>query len=100
MNDIASIALSGIAAGFVRIGSAAHNVANLTTEDFHPLRTRQQTVAGGGTRAFAERSPVAAEVDLAAEIVEQMRGEHQALAAMRVLDADARTKGALLDLAA
>jgi len=98
--DTAHIALSGIQAGFARLGASAHDVANLVTEDFHPLRTRQVSLQGGGTRAFVERSPTPEEVDLAAEWVEQIRASHQILASLRVLETDASMRGVLLDMMA
>lgn len=98
MNSTASIALSGIAAAGVRMGVSAHNVANLTTEDFHPLRSYQESVAGGGTRVQVERSPTAETVDLAGEIVNQMTASLQARASMQVLKTDMGLIGSLLDL--
>ena len=95
--DVAHIALSGIQAGFVRLGASAHDVANLVTEDFRP-RTHQVAVEGGGTRAFVERQPTPEQVDLAAEWVDQMRASHQILASLRVLSVDAHLRGVLLDV--
>ena len=98
--DTAHIAVSGIHAAGVRLRNSAHNLANATTDEFHPLRTTQATEEGGGVRAETIRSEAPAEVSFASELVEQMRAEHQAMASLRVLATDARMRGALLDLKA
>ncbi|MFQ5698141.1 MAG: flagellar basal body rod protein [Myxococcota bacterium] len=98
MNSTASIALSGISAAEVRLGASAHNVANLLTKDFRPLRSHQTAVAQGGTRAQVEQAPAPETVDLAGELVNQMTASLQARASMRVLGTDLGLIGSLLDL--
>jgi len=98
--DTANIAVSGIQAGLVRLANAAHNVANLTTPDFQPLRTHQASIAGGGTRALSQRESRPAELDLAFELVESLRAAHATRASLRVLGIEAELSGSLVDLVA
>ena len=95
--DVASIAQSGIRSAELRLAASAHNVANLNTEDFHPLVARQVSAAPG-SRVSIERSATAAPVDLLHEMVEQLRAAHQFRASLRVLGISASTHGALIDL--
>ena len=46
---IASIALSGLNASQARLNTAAHNIANSQTEDFHRQRVQQTALPQGGT---------------------------------------------------
>ena len=93
-----SAALSGIQAASTRQAASAHNVANLTSDEFRPLRVTQAERAGGGTRARVQRTPQPEEVDLARESVEQIRARVQLEASVGVIRAEAETKGSLVDL--
>lgn len=100
MMDPLTIAASGIRSAEVRLAASAHNVANFNTPDFRPLRVKQASVAGGGSVAHACQEPVAREVDLAREFVEQARAGHQFTASLRVLSASLETRGLLVDMLA
>ena len=98
--DPLSTALSGIRSAELRLGASAHNVANLNTPDFRPLRTLQSSVAGGGSTAHVVQEPDPQEVDLVREFVEQFRAAHQFGAALHVLRTTAETRGLLVDMLA
>ena len=97
--QIPAIAQSGMRSASLRLAASAHNVANLATEDFHPLIPRQLS-ASPGSRVTIERSPVPRRVDLLGETVEQLRAAHQFKASLRVLGVSRDTHGALIDLLA
>ena len=92
--DATSIALSGIRAGETRLAGASHNLANLLTEDFHPVRTEQEEVAEGGTRATQRRATEPEDVSIA----EQTRASLQVEASVRALDTALGTLGSVLDI--
>ncbi len=93
-----SASLSGISAGSARIHAAAHNVANLLTENFRPLRVTQYAVGSGGTRVEVEQAATARPVEYAEEALQLMLGSVQARASMRVLETDLDLLGGLLDI--
>ena len=96
--DATSIALSGIAAGEKRLQGTSHNLANLLTEDFQPVRTVQEEVAEGGSRATLERASEPESVDIARELVEQTLAALQVKASTRALDTALDNLGTLLDI--
>jgi hypothetical protein len=96
--DAITAALSGLRAAGARLRSSAHNVANLLTEDFHPERVVQSAEPQGGVSVRVERFPEPAEVDLAAELVEQQRASLAGRASLRVLDTQLGLLGCVLDL--
>ncbi len=98
--DPLTIAASGMRSAEVRFAASAHNVANLNTPDFRPLRVEQASVAGGGSVAHARQEPVPRQVDLVREFVEQARAGHQYLASLRALSVSLETRGTLVDMLA
>ncbi len=96
--DSQSIALSGIEAAKRQIGASSHNVANMLTEDFRPLRTQLSERADGGVQASVVRAEEPAPVDLAREIVDMEVASLQAKASARVLETGLGLLGSLLDL--
>jgi flagellar basal-body rod protein FlgC len=96
--DAVGTALSGLASSQARLFASAHNVANLNTESFRPLRALQSTLRGGGAEASLERSPAAREVSLAHETVERIRAGHQFVGSLRVLETALQMRGSLVDL--
>ena len=96
--DATSAAISGLRAAGVRLGTSAHNVANLLTEDFRSERVIQSDEPTRGVSARVERAPVPAEVDLASEFVDQDLAALQGRASLRVLDVQLDLLGSLLDL--
>ena len=93
-----SSALSGIQAAKRQISASSHNVANLLTERFRPLRASQSDVAEGGVRASVEQSEQVAPVDVAREIVMTDLATVQAKASARVVETELELLGSLLDL--
>ena len=98
--DPLAIAASGIRSAELRLAASAHNVANLGTPSFRPLRADQVSVAGGGSAARVQQEPTPREVDFAREVVEQMRASFQLNASLRVYATVSETRGHLLDLLA
>jgi len=98
--DALSIASSGMHSAGLRLGASAHNVANLGTSAFHPLRAIQTSLEGGGSEVHVRQSPNAEEVDLVREIADQMRASLQFKASLRSFGAAADVRGYLLDLLA
>ena len=99
-DDVFSIALSGVHAAATRQAASAHNVANLTTEEFRPLRTEQSAREGGGVDARVVRAREPRPVDLPREVIEQLRARAQLQASLRVADAPGELTGRLVDLLA
>lgn len=98
--DPLSIAASGMRSAEIRLAASAHNVANLTTPSFRPLRVHQTSLEGGGSVASARQEPVAREVDLTREFVDQILASLQFNASLRVLSVSSETRGRLVDLLA
>src|SRR5262245_16940617 len=99
MNSIASIALSGLQSAQLRIGSAAHNIANAMTPEFRRQLAADQTVDGGGVQTTIERAPVPGDA-LAEDLVALKLNEHLYTANLQVLRTQDRLLGALLDVTA
>ena len=97
MNALA-IGLSGLQSAEVRLAASAHNVANLTTEGFRPVRTIQEEGATGGSTARIAQVRRPAEVDLVHEAVERSRASLQYTASLRLITVDTDLRGQLADL--
>ncbi len=93
-----STALSGIKAAHQRVHAASHNLANFLTEDFHPVKTRQVSLAEGGVRVEVDRAEEPEPVLIADELVGSSLAVIQAKASARVVDTDLDLLGSLLDL--
>lgn len=85
--DAISIGLAGFQAASTRVESAAHNLANVQTRDFRPVRTRVTSVQGGRVEARAQRAPQPEAVEPAREILEVVQASAQARSSMRVSQA-------------
>lgn len=94
------IAATGMRSAEVRLGASAHNVANLTTADFRPLRTVQTALEGGGSVAVSRQEAQPREVDYAREVVEQLLAASQFRASLRVFAVAAENDRHLVDLLA
>jgi len=99
-NGALEIAGSGLAAATTRLGVSAHNLANLQSEGFRPLRVLSQGVPGGGTMTQVAPAPQAREVDLAHEIVSQLLAAREFEASLRVAGSALDLQGRLIDLLA
>lgn len=95
--DVAAIARSGMRSAELRLAASAHNIANLETENFHPLLVHQVSTSPGSA-AHVERAAKARPVDLLDELVEQLRAAHQFKASLRVLGVSETLYGASVDL--
>ena len=97
MNTLA-IGVSGLYSAEVRLAASTHNVANLTTEGFRPVRTIQQEVVTGGSTARIGQVRSPAEVDLVHETVERSRARLQYTAWLRLIAVEFDLRGQLADL--
>jgi flagellar basal body rod protein FlgG len=93
-----SIALTGIASATKRVEVASHNIANLQTKDFRPLRVRQSSRAAGGAIAEVERAPQPEPVSVAGELIGAELAGVQAKASARVVGIGLEVLGSLLDI--
>lgn len=98
--DAMTTALSGMQSAQTRISTSAHNLANLLTRDFEPLRSDQVTRASGGSEAHVSPSGRAEPVSIAREVVDQIQASTQYTASLRVLEVGADLRGSLLDILA
>jgi len=96
--DVAAIALSGIQSAEQRMAASAHNVANLGSESFRPLRVAQSALPGGGVVARIESVEIPEDVDIPSEVAAQIQARTQFIASLRALAANRELQGSLLDL--
>ncbi len=94
----ATIALTGITSATKRIEAASHNVANLQTKEFHPLRVRQSARAAGGSIAEVELAAELETVSVAREFIDSDLAALQAKASARVVKTDLDLLGSLLNI--
>jgi flagellar hook protein FlgE len=100
---------SGIHSALVRQTGSAHNLANLLTEAYRPYRTLQTEAQGGGSVArlirpghgsFAQgnvTAPSFPEVDIAYELVDQIRAGTQLRASVRAVQVQDDLLGTVID---
>jgi len=94
MATFTSIALSGMTAAQSRLGSAAHNVANVNTENFVRQETLQTTQSAGGVGTqIRAGAPGAA---LESDMVAQLQAKNAFLANLAVFKTQDQMAGALL----
>jgi flagellar hook protein FlgE len=93
-----AIGVSGLQSAEVRLAASAHNVANLTTDGFRPVRTIQADVVAGGSTARVDQTRNPAEVDLVRETVERSRASLQYTASLRLVAIDIDLRGQLADV--
>ena len=93
---IASIALSGLNASQARLNTAAHNIANSQTEDFHRQRVQQTALPQGGTSVSVSTSETPG-ADLIQDTVDSMASLYAFRANTMVLKTHDRMLGTLLD---
>lgn len=86
MSSLTSIAQTGLQAAQVRMGAAAHNVANAQTPDF-----RRQTVSAQATQPGA---------NLSQDMVDQLAARQAFVANLGVLKTSSDTLGSLLSVRA
>lgn len=95
--DALGAALSGIRSALTRQATSAHNIANVNTDDYRPLRTIEEESPAGGSSARVVRDATPG-VDLAGEAVEQIRSQYGLAANARVVKTQQSMLGAILDL--
>ena len=97
--DALIIAATGMRSAERRLAASAHNVANLRTEDFHPLEVHQRDLPdGGGSEVLVRQEPQPREVDLIEETVEQLLASVQFRASFGAFQIAADVRGRLFDL--
>jgi len=99
MNAVSSIALSGLQAAQMRMGSSAHNIANALTPNFRRQVVQQQSVAEGGVATTIAHAPVAGDA-LAEDLVALKLSHHLFTANLKVLRTQDQMLGTLLDVRA
>ncbi|HET9976668.1 MAG TPA: flagellar basal body protein [Burkholderiaceae bacterium] len=99
MNNLASIALSGMTAASTRLATAAHNIANAQTPGFRRQLVQQTAQAEGGV-AVSIGSATPFGDALIEDVVAQMSATYAFKANVLTLKAQDRMLGSLLDATA
>ena len=94
------MALSGVHSAELRLGAAAHNVANLTTDGVRPLDVVQEERPSGGSVARVGQAETPRSVDRIREAVDQLRASYQYTASLRVLTVEDELRGQITNLLA
>jgi flagellar hook protein FlgE len=99
MNNLSSIALSGLNAASARLGVSAHNIANAQTDGFRRQQLLQSSVPGGGvtTSIGSVSQPGSSLID---DVVGAKMAAYGFKANVLVLQTQDRMLGSLLDLQA
>ena len=97
MNSILSIGQSGLQAAQMRLNTAAHNVANLNTENFARQTLQQQAIPQGGVRTVESQQTVAGS-NLEDDVVQQMLASYSYKANLQTIAGQQRMTAALLDM--
>ncbi len=95
--DTLSIALSGLQSAHQRLDVAAHNVANLATDDVRPLEVVQQERSIGGSIARIDQVASPRPVEYIHEAVELLRASYQFKASLRMLAVEYDLRGKITD---
>jgi flagellar hook-associated protein FlgK len=90
------ISLSGMQAAQARLGAVAHNVANLSTENFHRQSVAQSESVAGGVSASLPASSVSGNA-LETDMVEQIQAKNDFLGNLAVLKASSSMLGSLFE---
>lgn len=91
-------AMSGIAAAHQRVNTVSHNIANLQTEDFKPLKTTQESQTAGGVTTRTEQAEAPEEVSIAEQFVEANLASVQAKASAQIMRVEDELTGTILDI--
>lgn len=101
MDDSGSSSVQAMKAFGTSLEATAHNLANMSTEGYRPLRTvLGEGPAGQGVEAQVSRISGAGGVDVAREMVDMMVAERGFSANATMLRSAEETTGALLNLIA
>lgn len=96
MSSITSIATSGMQAAQTRMQSAAHNVANLATDNFRREEVQQTEQEGGGVQTTLGRSTQTGPAP-EQDVVAQLQAKNAFLMNVAVFKTSNRMTGALLN---
>ncbi len=96
MNSASAIAQSGLNAAQLRMNTAAHNIANLQTDNFRRQEVVQESVAQGGVKAGVKPAGVAGEA-LAEDVVQQISAGYAFISSLKVIQTEKKMMGTLLD---
>lgn len=96
MNTLSSIALSGINAAQTRLNASAHNIANMSTDNFRREEVSAQEQPEGGVAVTVNKSGRVG-TDLVQDIVEQKMAALEFKANVQVLKTSTQVMGTLLD---
>ena len=94
--NVSSIALSGVQAAQLRMGSSAHNIANALTPDFRRQVVVPQSAAGGGVTTTITQAAARGDA-LAEDLVALKVAQHLFGANLKVLRTQDQMLGTLLD---
>lgn len=100
MNVTASTILSGMNAAQTRMQVAAHNIANMNTQNFAPQEVAQSSAPGGGVTTSVSTSPNATGSNLETDMVQQLMAKHSFMANVAVFKSHNEMLGSLLDIRA
>ena len=92
--------LSGMNAAQTRLDASAHNIANLSTQNFTRQEVRQSDAANGGVSVSLTSSSAGAGNNLEADMVEQIQSKSIYQANLSVLKANNDMMGTLIDIKA
>lgn len=96
MNDLSSIAQSGMQAVTTKLDVTANNVANVTSENFTASRVTMQERANGGVDATVAKT--ADTVDISREAVELLSTVSGFKANLQVAKAEKEMSKSMLDI--
>lgn len=96
MNALSSIALSGINAAQTRLNASAHNIANVSTDNFRREEVSAQERPEGGVSVTVGKADRVG-TDLVQDIVEQKMAALEFKANVQVLKTSTQVMGTLLD---
>jgi len=99
MTPVSSIALSGMGAAQASMGSSAHNIANLGTQEFRRDEVRQRTAAAGGVSTTVTQAAPPGN-DLEQDVVSQLSARNAFLANLAVFRTSNEMASTLLRLRA
>lgn len=97
--NASAIAQSGMNAALLRLDSSAHNIANLQTENFRRQEVVQEPVAQGGVKASVKQADVAGS-SLVDDVVQQRSASYAFIASLKIIQAETKMMGTLLDVRA
>lgn len=92
--------LSGMNAAQTRLDASAHNIANLSTQDFTRQEVQQSDSVNGGVKVSLTSSSAGAGNNLEADMVEQLQSKSLYQANLSVLKANIAMMGTLIDIKA